>query len=114
MGLEIVLHLQPVLDIPEKDVGLREGAGILSRKPLILDEFGEARESLRALEEGLPSGMEQLQTLRNKLNLANSAPTELYITFQFPGLHHLVFDRIFWPGGEWCGFVVVLVPNRRG
>ena len=57
-----------------------------------MDQLGQARECLSALQEGLSAGVQRLQRLRHELDFTNASTPELHVPLQLVGLEHLVLD----------------------
>ena len=54
--LQVVLHLQAVLHVAQEAIGLGEHLRLVHREQFVLDQLGQRRKGLRALEKWLPAG----------------------------------------------------------
>ena len=95
MGLQILLHLETVLHVAEKTVGAAKRLRFPAGQQVVLRQLLEAGQRLRALQERLPPGVEQLLRLHEEFNLTDAAPTQLYVAIDFAGPHHFIFDPVF-------------------
>ncbi len=93
--LQVVFHLQAVLDVAEKAVGRGELPGFILREQLVLGQLSQAGKRLGALEERLPPGLQHLQRLGYELDLADAASSELHIADHLVALEHIAFDAAF-------------------
>ncbi len=86
VGLEVVLHLEPVLDIAQETVGPREHPRLLAGDAFVLGQLGQAWKSLGALKERLPPGVQELLGLGDELDFPDAAATQLDVALQLSGL----------------------------
>ena len=95
VGLEIVLHLHPMLDLPQETVGALQILRFASGEQFILSQLPEGRQGLGALQERDASGLEQLRGLGHKFDLADSTAAELHIAVELAGPNDLRLEAGF-------------------
>ena len=79
MGLPVGDHLQPVLDAAEETVGARE---LARRAPVQMAGAGQQAQRgqrARLAQPGIAPAPDQLQRLRQELDLADAAAAELHV-----------------------------------
>ena len=95
VGLLAGLHLQAVLHVAQKQIGLAQCFGILGGEKVVGSQLFQGGNGRGLLEERLLAGVEQLQGLRDEFDFADAAAAQFNIALQFARLHHLVFQAGF-------------------
>ena len=98
MRLQIVIHLQPVLQVPQKAIRVGELPGFGVGQQMVLHQFFQRGKRLGILQERDASAVDQLQRLRDEFDFADAATAQFDVAIDFARLHHFVFDALFGPG----------------
>src|SRR5690242_3698116 len=77
--LQSVLHLQPVLQRPQKVVRIGKFTTLLLRDELPIRKSPETHKRVRHAQPIIAPAMGQLQRLRDELNLANATAPEFHV-----------------------------------
>ena len=65
---------------------------------LILVEFLQRRQRLRALQKRIAARVENLQCLRDEFDFANAAAAQFDVAIEFAGFDDFVLDALFHRG----------------
>src|SRR5688572_22351618 len=74
-----MLHLQPMLQRPEKGVSLRQFTPFLWCDELPIRQTPKTHKRVRHAQPIVTTAVRELKRLRNKLNLTNPAPAQLHV-----------------------------------
>ena len=94
MRLQIVFHLQPVLDVAQETVGFRQFLRRGTGQEFVLDQLVQRGECLRVLKKGDAPGVEELDSLGDEFDLPNPAAAQLDVPINFAGLDHFVLGAL--------------------
>src|SRR5450432_2908190 len=79
MGLQTVLHLQPMLDRTQKNISVRKLCALLVSYQITIRKATQDYQGVRHAQPAVTTPMGQLQSLRDEFNLAYATGPELYV-----------------------------------
>src|SRR4051812_31824675 len=94
MGLQVVLHLEAMLDIPKEAICAGKQFRFFRRKPFVLGKFFEARYGLRPLKKRLAARMKELESLGNEFDFADAPAAQFPVALQLAAFYHFIFDAL--------------------
>ena len=113
MALRIVEVLQRVLDAPQENIGLRELERRGLRQLLALGEHRQHGERRTHGKRGIAAAADELQRLRDELDLADAARPELHMAGELAPLDVAAHFGVQAAHGVERGVVQVLAKDER-
>jgi len=85
LSLPVLIQLDPVLDSPQKDVGIPQVLSDLRGKDSGVSQLFQAAQGVWLIQIRLPAAVDELQRLDEKFDLPNASDPQLHVELIPPG-----------------------------